>query len=972
MSVQKVSSRFSNCVYAAPDGRRYPWDWWLMCRAGECQSKVPRTCPLGDNCLQVRRTKARHICSLGAKCPEVRPRKARHPVKNPASRAIFKNKVAEIAYKDIGVEPVTNPPNSVQVAGVKDIGVEPITNPPNSVQVAGVEDIGVEPVTDQPNSVQVAGVEDIGVEPITNPPKSVQVAGVEDIGVEPVMDQPNSVQVAGVEDIGVEPVTNPCNSLQQAGVEDIKVEPVTNPCNCLQRAGVEDIKVEPVTSPPNSLQEVGVEDIGVEPVTPPPNSLQEVGVEDIGLEPVTPPLLTIQEAYRKMSLTSSSCDSCFSYVKDPCCFGEVIYPQFLYKREPPPLICRLVSTEDNNVDSVVEDTPISLEEEGANIQSQGHSSPPHKNNLGVDLVTNPSYSLQEGTRLKSQGQHKNPPCSHKGLKNPPYSHQAPKIALVLGKAQEALKKKLKRMTRHEQNLLILKKFLRVIPEKKGGYNGVFFATSFPSKANVRRVEKMVKKMATRLALVSLREWMLNVSTYLGVEVTNSNFDEAFEEPLFKSVAQFILHTFDMEDFERFNCWHKLQLEYTKFWVENEILLNLKSENPYKFFAEGKINLDAFPLLTEGDLGSILRLLVIGLGGSDNLEGCHDHFVEMARTVLLEYVPMQEDVKMYSILGRGCTLDAICDEALSNIDRILDLTKCDEILARSLKGFLASMTKRRYDMLNTMCHDVSYVLKDGEWGSFAKEVSELVHIAEVRRRFLSHRFISKHHILWAVRSTEFKDLVDRLVKDIGLRDLVEKPATCPPYSVYICAQTTADIHGAEEVGVEHIVVATIFEMSQRRHRKNLTEFNNIHCVKEFLDAVRDYKRKYDDQEDLDSVNSWIEVQLYDGYYDISLNAEDDECDVDTVKSENGEDHLDDGSCDISLNAEDDDECDVDIYYHLDDYYLEYVNKKKIKNLRSKKYKTYRWTDADYCLECRAESKKYKNYKVAGSVEVSIAR
>ncbi|XVF76936.1 hypothetical protein PTKIN_Ptkin14bG0000200 [Pterospermum kingtungense] len=741
MSVQKVSFRYSNILYVAPDRLTYPWDWWLRCWAGECQSKAPRTCPLGDNCLQVRWTKARHICSLGANCPEVRPRKARHPVKNPASRAIFKNKVAEIAYKDIGVEPVTNPPNSVQVAGVEYIGVEPITNPPNSVQVAGVEDIGVEPVTDQPNSVQVAGVEDIWVEPVTN--------------------APNSVQAAGVEDIRVEPVTNPRNSLQQAGVEDI----------------------------------------GAEPATSPPNSFQEVGVEDIGVEPVTLALLSLQEAYRKMSLTSSSCDSCFSYVNDPCYFGEVIYPQFLYKRQPPPLICRLVSIEDNDVDIAVEGTPISLEEEGANIQSQGHSSSPHKNNVGVVLVTNPPYSLQEGTRLKNQGQHK----------NPPYSHQAPKIALVLGKAQEALKKKLKRMIRHEQNLLILKKFLRVIPEKKGGYNGVFFATSFPSKANVRRVEKMVKKMATRLALVSLREWMLNVSTYLGVEVTNSNFDEAFEEPLFKSVAQFILHTFDMEDFERFNCWHKLQLEYTKFWIENEMLLNLKSENPYKFFAEGKINLDAFPLLTEGDLGSILRLLIIGLGGSDNLaglmdfgwpydvllffkEGCHDRFVEMARTVMLEYVPMQEDVKMYSILGRGCTLDAIRDEALSNIDRILDLEECDEILARSLKGFLASMIKRRYDILGTVCYRVSYVLKDGTWGSFAKEVFELVDIAEVRRRSLSHRFISKHHILWAVRSTEFKDLVDRLVKDIGLRDLVEKPATRPPYSVYISAQTTADIHG----------------------------------------------------------------------------------------------------------------------------------------------------------------------------------
>ncbi|XVF81966.1 hypothetical protein PTKIN_Ptkin16aG0004800 [Pterospermum kingtungense] len=518
-------------------------------------------------------------------------------------------------------------------------------------------------------------------------------------------------------------------------------------------------------------------------------------------------------------------------------FGDVIYPQISY-REEPPLIFRLVF-KDYEFVGMEEVTPDSLEE--------------------------------EGTRLKSQGQHKNP---HKGIgeelvKNPPCSLQVPKITPVLRKAQEALEKKLKKMTRHEQNLLILKKFLKVFPEKEGGYNGVFFATSFPSRADVGGVEKMVKKMATRLALVSLREWMLNVSTYLGLEVTDSNFDEAFEEPLFKSVAHFILHAFDLEDFERFNWWHKLEPVYTKFW--NYILSNLKEdytkyktwpqllsdleiENPFKFVAEGKINLDDFPSLREQDVGHILRSLVFRFGTPEHVvglmdfgwpynalcffkEGCHDRFVEMARTVLLQYVPMEEDIKMYSILGRGCTLDAICDEALSNIDRILELEKCDEILAQSFKGFLVSMIKRRYDIIECICKSVIYVLRDVKLGSFAKEVFELVYIAEVRRRFLSHHFISKHHILWAVRLTEFKDFVDRVVKDIGLKCSVEKPATRPPYSIYISAQTTADIHGDEVAGVEHIVVATIFEMSQRRLRKNLNEFNNILCVKEFVDGEK---------------------------------------------------------------------------------------------------------------------------------------
>ncbi|XVF81967.1 hypothetical protein PTKIN_Ptkin16aG0004900 [Pterospermum kingtungense] len=394
-----------------------------------------------------------------------------------------------------------------------------------------------------------------------------------------------------------------------------------------------------------------------------------------------------------------------------------------------------------------------------------------------------------------------------------------------------------------------------------------------------------------------------------------------------------------EDFERFNWWHKLQPVYTKFWnyiLSNlkvdytksitwlQILSNLEIENPYKLVAEGKINLDDFPSLREQDVGRISLSLVFGLGASHHVvglmdfgwpydalcffkKGCHGRFVEMARTVLLEYVPMEEDKKMYSILGRGCTLDAICDEALSNIDRILELGNCGEILAKSFKGFLASMIKRRYDTIKCICFSVTYVLSDGKLGSFAKEVFELVHIAEVRRRFLSHRFISKHHILWAVGLTEFKDFVDRVIEEIGLKCLVEKPATRPPYSIYISAQTIADIH-----------------------------------------AVRDYKKKYnDDKRHLDKVNCGKEEHLNDDddgpSSDISLYGEDDECEVDSVNS-----GIEDHHSDISLISEDD-ECDVDDIYFDDDDCLEYINKKKIKNLRSKKYKTHRWIHPDYWSE-----------------------
>lgn len=44
-----------------------------------------------------------------------------------------------------------------------------------------------------------------------------------------------------------------------------------------------------------------------------------------------------------------------------------------------------------------------------------------------------------------------------------------------------------------------------------------------------------------------------------------------------------------------------------------------------------------------------------------------------------------------------------------------------------------------------------------------------------------------------------------------------------------------ISGAKLVGIEHIVVATIFEMCYKRLKKNLNEFNNIPCVKIFIEG-----------------------------------------------------------------------------------------------------------------------------------------
>ncbi|XVF41971.1 hypothetical protein PTKIN_Ptkin01aG0323000 [Pterospermum kingtungense] len=140
--------------------------------------------------------------------------------------------------------------------------------------------------------------------------------------------------------------------------------------------------------------------------------------------------------------------------------------------------------------------------------------------------------------------------------------------------------------------------------------------------------------------------------------------------------------------------------------------------------------------------------------------------------------------------------------------------------------------------------------------FAEEVYDLVKIADGLRRNQDHRFINTHHILWAIRLTGLKDLVDELVKSVGLRNVVEEPAKCPSYFVYKTAQATAEYHGNEVVEVEHLAVATVFEMEwnqrnlcefkEEEHMENLREFNKRECVTQFITDVRSYKRECADK------------------------------------------------------------------------------------------------------------------------------
>ncbi|XVF42066.1 hypothetical protein PTKIN_Ptkin01aG0330100 [Pterospermum kingtungense] len=443
-------------------------------------------------------------------------------------------------------------------------------------------------------------------------------------------------------------------------------------------------------------------------------------------------------------------------------------------------------------------------------------------------------------------------------------HKAMQIATVSREDQEGQKK-----TRHQENLEILGRFLKL---KQGGYEGVFFSTSIPSEEG--EVEERVKKMAIRLAMVSLREWMLS-----GVNsLVKGDYCGAFEESSFKSVAKFILRVFDLEDIERVFSFDELAAEYKRFY--DEILVPLKSdENPFRLVAERKIKFDRFPLLREPDIGCILDkycdLKHCGLHLKDEIgflvclmrlgpdqyfkhcfkERCHGRFVEMARTVLLHYVPLQEDIKMHAILDYvvcscGRTVNGFLHEAIS--DAVGKLTKedpRDDKLTNEIYCKLSSITDGRSTMFLHCSFPVASFMEYGPSGrssfrSFAREVSVLVCAADARRRFKDHRFISKDHILWAVGLTIYKEITDNLVKDSKLKNLAKEPAARhPPYSVYKLAQAIAGSRGEKPVGVEHIVVGIVYEMSEVEERmRDLAEFCRKLCVRKFFRAASRCKER----------------------------------------------------------------------------------------------------------------------------------
>ncbi|OMO83601.1 hypothetical protein CCACVL1_11325 [Corchorus capsularis] len=302
------------------------------------------------------------------------------------------------------------------------------------------------------------------------------------------------------------------------------------------------------------------------------------------------------------------------------------------------------------------------------------------------------------------------------------------------------------------------------------------------------------------------------------------------------------------------------------------------EDPFKLVAQGKINLDGLPLLREQDIGRVFKGYLSDIGRIA-IPVCHtpwvsnfglaynEHgdpfkkkcleFEKTARDVLLEFEPPDESSRMKTSLEfrpfPSCApvLHEVKSKALEGLEplygKLLDLessvsTKVYASMMQMMWSTMNDVVEGRHYDLSCIYDAVTVALEYGSFGSFSVDVLDLVHIADTRRRFQGHRYISKHHFVWAFGETSIKNHVEELVKSVRLRSF-EKPATPPPYRLYMSARAIADIHGVKDVQLEHMVVATIYGLERGRQRKrvDLNAFINKRCIKKFFADTEHFKK-----------------------------------------------------------------------------------------------------------------------------------
>ncbi|XP_028075925.1 uncharacterized protein LOC114278120 isoform X5 [Camellia sinensis] len=294
-----------------------------------------------------------------------------------------------------------------------------------------------------------------------------------------------------------------------------------------------------------------------------------------------------------------------------------------------------------------------------------------------------------------------------------------------------------------------------------------------------------------------------------------------------------------DDFERIYNERKKKKKCAALYSSNQPHFE-SDDGPLKAFAVGGMDVKAFSILREHDVGEMLQQyqrylsLLKDLGYPfkvflwdfdlseaklDIVSSPRDRSLALAE--MQKYVPLKEDCKMQLTLelrrARGHhVIDTLFVEAWKCVkfEELVNLENSELLgFVRSFKGALFSLAELKISVLQRFQEAVTFPLSCGVFGLFADEVIEVIQTADHERRMQDHRFINLKHILFGLSLSRVGETVQRILNDRPLNSLALKPVKVPIYIIYKLSGDVASVYGDEMVRLEHlafVIVSTKLE------------------------------------------------------------------------------------------------------------------------------------------------------------------
>ncbi|KAI7991971.1 hypothetical protein LOK49_LG12G00433 [Camellia lanceoleosa] len=394
---------------------------------------------------------------------------------------------------------------------------------------------------------------------------------------------------------------------------------------------------------------------------------------------------------------------------------------------------------------------------------------------------------------------------------------------------------------------------------------------WPAATGNRKCRGEVEKIVEAVVALTLRGMLLLPWDTL------EKLPNTVRDSVFGTFAKFVLSIFDVDDFERLYNKRKKNKKCAALYSSNQPHFE-SDDGPLKAFAVGGMDVKAFSILREHDVGEMLQQyqrylsLLKDLGYPfkvflwdfdlseaklDIVSSPRDR--SLASAEMHKYVPLKEDCKMQLTLelrrARGHhVLDTLFVEAWKCVkfEELVNLENYELFcFVRSFKGALFSLAEIKLSVLQRFQEAVTFPLSCGVFGLFADEVIEVIQTADHERRMRDHRFINLKHILFGLSLSRVGETVQRILNDRPLNSLALKPVKVPIYIIYKLSGDVASVYGDEMVRLEHlafVIVSTKLENNCPNEWTYVASDDNKKRDAELLEILRKADGKC-------AVNSW---------------------------------------------------------------------------------------------------------------------